>query len=148
MTVTDRLFYYGFWGLAVGFALFYGWRIALPILAPIAVYVSRAFVTDTHFDPILVSTLSNLGLDLVAGLIVAIPLSILIRLLLKPVTMLFLLVPVTTLLGKSYWWLIGGYLDHSFYPDNAQLFMYVVGPLLVALCFAVSFRIIVLGPAK
>lgn len=145
MTASNKFLYYGSWGLAVGFALFFGWRIALPMLAPLSRYVARVFITDTHLNPILAIILLNLGLDLVAGLCVAITLSIFIHLFLKPVTILFIVIPVATFLGKSYWWLIQSFMDGSFYPSNAQLITYIAGPLLVALCFVISFRVIVIG---
>jgi hypothetical protein len=139
MTTGDKYLYYGFWGLIVGFAMFYGWRVALPLFVPIAQYVFSLVITDNNFDPILVSVVMNFGLDFIAGLCVAVALCFLIRILLKPTTMLFLIFPVVILLGKSYWWLISSYLDNSFYPNNVQLLMYVAGPLIVAFCFVVSF---------
>ena len=144
MTTSDKFLYYGIWGLAVGFALFYGWRFSMPLLAPLASYAFSIFATDTDFDPILAGTVLNLGLDFVAGFCVSVALAILIRFALKPTTMLFVVVPVAVLLAKSYWWLLGSYLDNSFIPSTAQLVMYVVGPLLVALLFVAAFRAIAL----
>lgn len=144
MTAGDRSLYYGFWGITVGFGLFFGWRLTLPLLAPAATYIFTFFITGTDFDPILASTILNLGLDLIAGLLVSILLSILIRIILKPSTMFFLLVPFATFLGSGYWWLISSYLDDSFYPNNSQLLLYIAGPLLVALAFVAAFRMIAL----
>ena len=144
MTTSDKFLYYGIWGLAIGFALFYGWRFSLPLLAPLASYVFSIFVTDTDFDPVLAGTVLNLGLDFVAGLFVSVALAILIRFALKPTTMLFVVLPVAVLLGKGYWWLLSSYLNNSFFPSTAHLVMYVIGPLLVALLFVVAFRLIAL----
>ncbi len=142
MTNGDKYLYYGIWGLIVGFAMFYGWRIALSLFAPLAQYTLSLFVTDNNFDPIMASIVMNIGLDLIAGLCVAALLCFLIRIILKPTTMLFLIIPVAVLLGKSYWWLIASYLDNTFYPNNMQLLLYVVGPLIVTLSFVALFWLI------
>ena len=148
MTTGDKYLYYGIWGLIVGFAMYYGWRIALPYLVPFTQFIFSLVVTDNNYDPILASVVMNFGMDFIAGFCIAIILCIIIRILLGPTTILFIIIPIAILLGKSYWWLISSYLDSSFYPNNVQLLMYIVGPLIVALCFAVSFWFILLRSLK
>ena len=142
MSTTDRILYFGVWGGLAGLALYYGWRIAIRIVGPAVAQFAPSLIGNAEFDPILIGSLFNEVTNIISGLVVAFVLAILVRLVIKPVSMAFAAIPSVVLLVLSYEWLARAAADGSMRLNSDLLIAYLPGPLLVMVVFLVVFRFI------
>ncbi len=146
MSFTAKILYYGVWGSIFGFALYYGWRIMLGIIAPPLMILIGNILEGKQFDPLVTGYLLNESLNIICGLLVGVIISLTIRIIFKPRTMHFAVIPVIVLLGNGYWWLIASMIDKSFYPSNWQLASYITGPIVVGLAFIATYWLVARNP--
>ena len=140
MTTGDKLLYFGVWGAAVGAGLFYGWRFGLWLLTPIVGGLATLFPPDSAFYSEASSVFIMLIADILVGLVISIILVVIAKLLLKPKTTHFVIVPCIVFAFLSYGWLIKAMLYESFSYTFAAGVIYWLGPVLVMAVYYLSFR--------